>query len=145
MFLKVSPMKGVMRFGKKRKLAPRYIGSFKILERVGMVAYQLTLALNLSQTNPIFHVSMLKKYISNLSYVLQPQSVEVNEDWTYKEEPVAIVGYQVCLLHSKEIPMVKVLWRSSNVEEHTWETEAEMRVAYFYLFHQRNLVLFSIC
>ena len=129
-FLKVSPMKGVMRFGKKGKLAPRYIGPFEFVERVGMVAYRLVLPPNLSQVHPVFHVSMLRKYILDPSHVLQPQSVEVNEDLTYEEEPVAIVDYQVRQLRSKQVPMVKVLWRSNNIEEHTWETEATMRVAY---------------
>ena len=71
-FLKVSPMKGVMRFDKKEKLIPRYIGPFEILERVGMVAYRLTLPPSLSQVHLVFHISMLRKYISDSSYVLQP-------------------------------------------------------------------------
>ena len=74
-FLKVSPMKGVMRFGKKKKLTPRYIGPFEILERVGMIAYMLALPPNLSQVHPVFYISMLRKYISDPSHVLQPQSV----------------------------------------------------------------------
>ena len=82
-FLRVSPIKGVMRFGKKKKLAPRYIESFEILERVSMVAYRLALSPNMSQVHPVFHVSMLRKYISDPSHVLQPKSVEVNEDLTY--------------------------------------------------------------
>ena len=73
----------------------------------------------MSQVHPIFHTSMLRKYISDPSYVLQPHSAEVNEDLTYKEEPVAIVNFQVLQPNSKTIPMVKVLWRSNNVEEHT--------------------------
>ena len=73
-------MKGVMRFGKEGKLTPRYIGSFEILERIGMVAYRLALSPDMSQVHPVFHVSMLRKYISDPSYVLQPQSVEVNDD-----------------------------------------------------------------
>ena len=127
-------MKGVMRFGKKGNLAPRYIGPFEILERVGAVAYRLALSPDMLQVHPVFHVSMLRKYISDPSHVLQPQSVEVNDDLTYEEEPVAIVDYQVRQLRSKTIPMVKVLWRSNDVEEHTWETEAEMRAKYPYLF-----------
>ena len=83
MFLKVSPMKGVIRFGKKGKLAPRYIGPFEILERIGMVAYRLALPPNMSQVHPILYVSMLRKYISDPSHVLQPQSVELNEDFTF--------------------------------------------------------------
>ena len=133
-FLKVSPMKGVMRFSKKEKLAPRYIGPFEILERIGMVVYRLDLPSNMSQVHPVFHVSMLRKYISDPSHVLQPQSVELNENLTFEEEPVAIVDYQVRQLRSKVIPKVKVLWGSNSVEEHTWETEADMRAMYPYLF-----------
>ena len=127
-------MKGVMRFGKKGKLAPRYIGPFEILERIDMVAYRLALPPNMSQVHPVFHISMLRKYSSDPSHVLQPHSMELNEDLTFEEEPVAIVDYQVRQLRSKVIPMVKMLRRSNNMEEHTWETEAEMRAMYPYLF-----------
>ena len=116
------------------KLASKYIGPFEILERIGLVAYRLTLPPNMSQVHPVFHISMLRKYISDPSHVLQPQSVELNEDLTFEEEPVAIVDFQVRQLRSKVIPMVKVLWRSNSVEEHTWEKEAEMRAIYPYLF-----------
>ena len=90
-FLKVSPMKGVIRFGKKGKLAPRYIGPFKIRSRVGEVAYRLVLPPELSRIHPVFHVSMLRKYIADPSHVLQPQTVEISEDLTYEEFPVSIV------------------------------------------------------
>ena len=108
-FLKVSPMKGVMRFGKKDKLASRYIGPFEIKSRVGEVAYKLVLPLELSRIHPVFHMSMLRKYISDPSHVLQPQAVEISEDLTYEEYPMAIVDRQVCQLRTKEIPMVKVI------------------------------------
>ena len=72
-------MKGVMRFGKEEKLALRHIGPFEILERVGMVAYRLALPPNMSQMHPVFHISMLRKYISDPSHVLQPQSVQKQE------------------------------------------------------------------
>ena len=94
-FLKVSPMKGVMRFGKKGKLAPRYIGPFEIRSRVGEVAYRLILPHKLSRIHPVFHVSMLRKYISDPSHVLQPKMVELNEDLFYEEYPVAVVDRQV--------------------------------------------------
>ena len=101
-----------------------------------MVAYRLALPPDRSQVHQVFHVSMLRKYISDPSQVLQPQSVELNEHLTFEEEPVMIMDYQVRQLRSKVILMVKVLWRSNNMEEHTWETEAEMRAVYPYFFPQ---------
>ena len=134
-FLKVSPMKGVMRFGKKSKLAPRYIGPFEIRSRVGEVAYRLILPHELSRIHLVFHVSMLRKYIPNPSHVLQPQMVELNEDLSYEEYPMEIVNRQVRQLRTKNIPMVKVLWSNHSAEDCIWETEAEMRKTYPYLFH----------
>ena len=89
-----------------------------------MVAHRLTLPPDMSQVHPIFHASMLRKYISDPSHVLQPHSVEVNEDLTYKEEPIAIVNFQVLQLNSKTFPMVKVLWRRNNVEGHSWKNRS---------------------
>ena len=134
-FFKVSPMKGVMRFGKKGKLALRYIGPFEIKSRVGEVAYRLVLPPELSRIHPVFHVSILRKYISDHSHVLQPQTVEISEDLTYEEYPVAIVDRQVRQLRTKEIPMVKVLWSNHTVEDCTWETKAVMQESYPYLFY----------
>ena len=133
-FLKVSSMKGVMRFGKKGKLAPRYIGPFEIKSRVGEVAYRLVLPPELSWIHPVFHVSMLKKYISDPSLVLQPQTVELTEDLTYKEYLLAIMDRQIRQLRTKEIPMVKVLWSNHTIEDCMWETETAMRDSYPYLF-----------
>ena len=134
-FLKVSPMKGVMRFGKKGKLAPKYIGPFEIRSRVGEVAYKLILPHELSRIHPVFHVSMLRKYIPDPSHVLQPQMVELNEDMSYEEYLVAIVDRQVRQLRTKDISMVKVSWSNHPFEDCTWETEAEIMKAYPYLFH----------
>ena len=133
-FLKVSPMRGVMRFGKKGKLAPRYVGPFEIVDRVGDVAYRLELPPNFANVHPVFHISMLRKYVSDPSHVLQAQEVEVSEDLSYEERPVAIVDTQVRQLRSKVIPMVKVLWQNHSTEECTWESEQEMRRSYPYLF-----------
>ena len=90
-FLKVAPMKGVMRFGKKEKISPRYIGPFEILERICKVTYILVLPLGLSSIHNFFHVSMLRKYISDPSHVLENELIEVHEDLTYKEQPVQIL------------------------------------------------------
>ena len=78
---------------------------------------------------------MLRKYIPDPSHVLQPQTVEISEDLTYEEYPVASVDRQVRQLRIKEIPMVKVLWSNHTVEDCTWETEALMQESYPYLFH----------
>ena len=99
------------------------------------MAYRLVLLLELSRIHPVFHVSMLSKYIPDPSHVLQLQTVEINENLTYEEYPVAIVDRQVRQLRTKEIPMVKVLWSNHTVEDCTWEMEAVMRESYPYLFH----------
>ncbi|CAM8890565.1 unnamed protein product [Rhodiola kirilowii] len=84
-FLQVSPMKGLMRFGKKGKLSPRYIGLFEILERVDNVAYRLALPPTLSSVHPVFHISMLWKYISDPSHVLKYERVQMDDTLTYDE------------------------------------------------------------
>ena len=84
-FLKVFPMKGVMRFGKKGKLAPRYIGPFEIRSRVGEVAYRLVLPPELSRIHLVFHVSMLRKYIADPSHVLRLQAVKLSENLRYED------------------------------------------------------------
>ncbi|XP_060211836.1 uncharacterized protein LOC132639406 [Lycium barbarum] len=93
--LKVSPTKGVMRFGKKGKLSPRFIGQFEILHRVGEVAYELALPPGLSGVHPVFHVSMLKKYHSNGSYITQWDSVLFDQNLSYEEESIAIFDKEV--------------------------------------------------
>ncbi|KAI5334174.1 hypothetical protein L3X38_024307 [Prunus dulcis] len=133
-FLKLSPWKGVVRFRKRGKLSPRYIGPYEVVERVGPVAYRLALPLDLSRLHDVFHVSMLRKYISDPSHVLEEQPIELKEDLTYVEQPVQILDRKMQVLRSREIPFVKVLWRSHTVEEATWEPEDQMREQYPYLF-----------
>ncbi|KAK6150506.1 hypothetical protein DH2020_015438 [Rehmannia glutinosa] len=133
-FLKVVPMKGVMRFGKKGKLSPRYIGPFRITERIGDVAYRLDLLASMSQIHDVFHVSMLRKYVANPSHILTNEPIELKTDLSYEEIPVRILLREVKKLRNKEIPLVKVLWRNQSVEEATWEREDEMRAKYPNLF-----------
>ena len=106
--LKVSPMKGVMRFGKRGKLSPRYIGPFEVLKRVGEVAYELALPPGLSGVHQVFHVSMLKKYHGDGNYIIRWDSVLLDENLPYEEEPVAILDREVCKVRSKEIAFIKV-------------------------------------
>ncbi|CAL2238916.1 unnamed protein product [Prunus armeniaca] len=133
-FLKLSPWKGIMRFGRRGKLSPRYIGPYKIVERVGPVAYRLAFPSDLSRLHDVFHVSMLRKYMSDPSHVLEEQPIELQEDLTYVEQPVQILDWKTQVLRSREIPLVKVLWRSHTVEEATWEPEDQMQEQYPYLF-----------
>ncbi|KAL5569249.1 hypothetical protein UlMin_025824 [Ulmus minor] len=115
----IAPMKGVMRFGKRGKLSPRYIGPFEILERVGKVAYRLALPPDLSLVHNVFHVFMLKKYVPDPTHVLDHEPIKVHEDLTYEEQPVQILDRKEKTLHNKAIPLVKVLWRNYKVEEGT--------------------------
>ncbi|KAI5345035.1 hypothetical protein L3X38_012912 [Prunus dulcis] len=102
--------------------------------RVGPVAYRLALPSDLSRLHDVFHVSMLRKYISDPSHVLEEQPIELQEDLTYVKQPVQILDRKMQVLRSREILLVKVLWRSHTVEEATWEPEDQMREQYPYLF-----------
>ncbi|CAL9002596.1 unnamed protein product, partial [Prunus brigantina] len=108
-FLKLSPWKGVIRFGKRGKLSPRYIGPYEIVERVGPVAYRLALPSDMSRLHDVFHVSMLRKYIPDPSHVLEEQPIELAENLTYVEQPVQILDWKTQVLRTREIPLVKVL------------------------------------
>ncbi|KAJ4718964.1 Retrotransposon protein, putative, Ty3-gypsy subclass [Melia azedarach] len=137
-FLRVSPWKGILRFGKRGKLSPRYMGPFKIIERIGEVAYRLALPPELSRIHDVFHVSMLKKYISDPSHILDSQPAQLEENLTYEEEAVQILDSREQQLRNKTISLVKVLWRNHNVEEATWEREDQMRARYPYLFESEK-------
>jgi len=132
--LRVSPMKGVMRFGKKGKLSPRFIGPFEILDRVGEVAYRLVLSPGLSTVHPVFHVSMLWKYHADPSHVLNFSTVQLDKGLTYEEELVAILERQVHQLRTNSYPSVRVQCIGHPVEAATWESESDMRSRYPHLF-----------
>ncbi|XP_057985462.1 uncharacterized protein LOC131170454, partial [Hevea brasiliensis] len=133
-FLRVSPMKGIMRFGKKGKLSPRFVGPFEILERIGAVAYRLALPPGFAHVHLVFHISMLRKYVPDPSHVLQPQTIQFRDDMSYEEQPVKILDRQIRKLWSKEVALVKVLWHNHSSSEATWEAESEMRAKYPHLF-----------
>ena len=134
MFLKVSPWMGILRFGKQGKLSPRYIRPYEITERVEPLAYRLALPSELSKLHDVFHVSMLRRYRSDPSHVIQEPEVELSEDLTYQEQPIEILDRMVRKLRSKEIPMVKVKWNHHSSKEATWEVEKDMQEKYPHLF-----------
>ncbi|KAL0536617.1 hypothetical protein IC582_025574 [Cucumis melo] len=135
-FLKVAPMRGVLRFEKRGKLSPRFVGPFEILERIGPVAYRLALPPSLSTVHDVFHVSMLRKYVPDPSHVVDYEPLEIDENLSYVEQPVEMLAREVKTLRNKEIPLVKVLWRNHRVEEDTWEREDDMRSRYPELFEE---------
>ena len=122
-FLKLSPWKGVVCFRKRGKLSPRYIGPFEIVERIGPMAYRLYLPEELPRVHNVFHISMLRKYISDPSHVIEALEIELRNDLSYEEQPVQILGREEKELRNKTISLVKVLWRNHLVEEVTWERE----------------------
>ncbi|KAI3826049.1 hypothetical protein L1987_00091 [Smallanthus sonchifolius] len=132
--LKVSPWKGVIRFGKKGKLAPRYVGPFKILERIGKVAYKLELPPSLGSVHPTFHVSNLKKCLADENLHIPLDDVRIDETMHFVEKPVEIMDREIKQLKRSRIPIVKIRWESKRGPEFTWEREDQMKPKYPHLF-----------
>ncbi|GJW39730.1 putative reverse transcriptase domain-containing protein [Tanacetum coccineum] len=132
--LKVSPWKGVVRFGKRGKLNPRYVGPFKVIERVGEVAYKLELPEELSRVHNTFHVSNLKKCHADEPLAVPLDGLNLDDKLHFVEEPVEIVGREVKRLKRSRIPLVKVRWNSKRGPEFTWEREDQFKKKYPHLF-----------
>ena len=118
-FLKVMPKRGVVSFGKRGKLSPRFIGPFEILERVGIVAYQLALPPRMSGVHEVFHVSMLRRYTPDPSHVVDWGEIKVDTDGTFEEGPMCIMDSRDQVLRRKTMRLVRVLWQHRGVEEST--------------------------
>ncbi|XP_043717680.1 uncharacterized protein LOC122665590 [Telopea speciosissima] len=132
--LKVAPIKGVVRFGKRGKLNPRYIGPFEILARVGPVAYQLALPPSLVGVHDVFHVSMLRQYIPDSTHLLPQQPAELIADLTYEEVPEEIIDRKEHNLRNRTISFIKVKWSNHSMAKASWEREDLMKEGYPYLF-----------
>jgi len=125
--LKVSPWKGIIRFRKRGKLGPRYIGPFRVISRVGKVAYRLDLPAELSQIHNTFHVSQLRKCVTDAIEVVPLEDIHVDDQLGYVEKPVAVLERKTKTLRNKVIGLVKVQWQHRRGSEWTWEPEDEMR------------------
>jgi hypothetical protein len=134
--IKVSPMRGVKRFGIKGKLAPSYIGPFRIIGRVGAVSYRVELSESLGGTRGVFHVSMLRKHLRDeqRQQVTNFFDLQLQPDFTTEERPIRILAREEKSLRNRVIPLVKVQWQRQGVEEATWEREEDMRRDFPQLF-----------
>jgi hypothetical protein len=133
-YLKVLPMRGIRRFNVRGKLAPRYIGPFRVLERKGEVAYRLELPPSLSGVHEAFHVSQLKKCLRVPEEQAPLEGLDVQEDLTYTEHPVKILETSERVTRNKKIKMCPVQWSHHTEDESTWEREEELRKTYPGLF-----------
>ncbi|WVZ51950.1 LOW QUALITY PROTEIN: hypothetical protein U9M48_003047 [Paspalum notatum var. saurae] len=129
-YLRVSPMKGVHRFGVKGKLAPRYVGPFKITEQCGPVAYRLELPPHLAAVHDVFHVSQLKKCLRVPEEAVDTSQIQIEPDLTYEERPIKILDQKQRATRRKAINFYKVQWSNHSEEEATWEQEEYLQTKY---------------
>ena len=127
-FIKVSPMRKVLRFGKQGKLTPRYVGRYEIINRVGSLAYKLKLPEEIQGMHDVFHVSQLRRWVHDKATILEtPTQVQINPDLVYEKEPVGIMAKEVKKLRNKIIKLVKVQW-SLDPNDCTWELEDKVKM-----------------
>ena len=131
--LKVSPWKGLTCFGTCGKLNPRYIGPFEILARIGPVAYKLRLPQELNNIHPTFHVSNLKKCLSDETLVVPLEEIEINESLHFIEEPIEVMDRKIKRTKQSHILIVKVRWNAKRGPGYTWERKDQMKQKYSYL------------
>ncbi|KAK6120355.1 hypothetical protein DH2020_045901 [Rehmannia glutinosa] len=134
-FLRLSPRKGLMNPKKGGKLSPRYVGPYKILQRIGKLAYRLELPAPYAGMHDVFHISRLNKYQPDSEHIITRDTPPLMENLSYTERPIRIIDQQIRQLRKREIPMVKVVWQNHNRDEDaTWEMEEDMRNQYPGLF-----------
>ena len=135
----VSPMKSIMRFGRKGKLSPHLMGPFKVLERVDTLAYKVALPPSLSKIHNVFHASILTKYIYDPSQVVKLEPIQNFEDLTFEEVLVQIMDVMDKVVQHAVVKLVKVQWSNHSIQEATWELEEEMREKHHQLFQDSSM------
>ena len=138
-YLRVSLLRGVKRFGVKGKFAPRFVGPYRVLERMGEVAYKLELPEGLSGVHDVFHVSELKKCHVQMADIplrdtVPLEAIQLESDLTYEEKPVKILEFSNRVTRSKVIKFCKVQWSHHTKEEATWEREEYLQKNHPHLF-----------
>nr|CAD1832820.1 unnamed protein product [Ananas comosus var. bracteatus] len=137
-FLKVSPSRGIRRFGLRGKLSLRFVRPFEVLERVGPVAYRIALPPRLAGIHDVFHVSALRRYVFDPSHVIDFTPLEIGKDLRYEERLLRILARETKELRNRVIPYVKVQWSNHEKREATWEPEMVIRESYPYLFDAQS-------
>ncbi|KAH9615577.1 hypothetical protein KSS87_004157 [Heliosperma pusillum] len=112
------------------------VGPYVVIKRIGPVAYKLELPANLGRVHDVFHISQLRKYISDPNHVLQTDVLVIEPNLAYEERPIRILDWKKKRLRNKVVSLVKVLWRCDKFEEETWETENFMRAKHPHLFER---------
>ena len=138
-YLRVSPLRGVKRFAVKGKLSPRFVGPYKVLERMGEVSYRLELPEGLLGVHDVFDVSHLKKCHAEMADIplrdtVPLETIQLKEDLTYEEKPVKILEYASRVTRSKVIKFCKVQWSHHTEDEATWEREEDLLKDHPHLF-----------
>jgi hypothetical protein len=135
--LKVKAWKSSLKSGNCAKLAPRFCGPFEIVVRIGPISYQLALPANL-KIHKVFHVSLLKKYVHDPTYMIDWNLVQVEPEGEFQLEPLRILDQREITLRNRAIAQVKVQWKHFSPEEVTWELEGDFRKSHPILFQERN-------
>jgi hypothetical protein len=133
-YLKVSPLRGTRRFHVKGKLAPRFVGPYLIIQRIGELAYKLQLPEELARVHPVFHVSQLRKCLRVPDETIPPEAVDLQETLEYVEYPVKILARADKETRRTSTPYCKVLWSNHTEWEATWENESNLKEMYPHLF-----------
>jgi len=132
-FLEGDPTTSVGRVIHSRKLSPKFLGLYQILRRIGLVAYEIALPLQLANLHPVFHVSQLRKYVFDPSHVLEAENVQVREDLTVEVQPVGLEDRRVEERRGRTISLVKVIW-NRRTGDSTWELKEDVRKSYLHFF-----------